>query len=59
MIVAIGVLADTWGLALVIQWGAAVGVLAAVLTLFLPPSRPTTQRRLDLTIEPPRNEVSV
>ena len=36
---AIGVLADTYGLALVIQWGAAVGLLAAVLTAFLPPSR--------------------
>jgi FSR family fosmidomycin resistance protein-like MFS transporter len=36
---AIGVLADTWGLALVIQWGAAVGLLAAILTAFLPPSR--------------------
>jgi FSR family fosmidomycin resistance protein-like MFS transporter len=56
---AIGVLADTWGLALVIQWGAAVGVLAAVLTLFLPPSRPPTRQRLDLTIEPPRDEVIV
>ena len=37
---AIGVLADTWGLARVIQWGSAVGLLAAVLTAFLPPSRP-------------------
>ncbi len=37
---AIGVLADSWGLARVIQGGAAVGLLAAVLTTFLPPSRP-------------------
>jgi FSR family fosmidomycin resistance protein-like MFS transporter len=37
---AIGVLADSWGLARVIQGGAAVGLLAAVLTAFLPPSRP-------------------
>lgn len=36
---AIGVLADVWGLARVIQGGAAVGLLAAVLTAFLPPSR--------------------
>jgi MFS transporter, FSR family, fosmidomycin resistance protein len=37
--VAIGLLADTWGLAPVIQGGAAIGVLAAVLTAFLPSSR--------------------
>jgi FSR family fosmidomycin resistance protein-like MFS transporter len=37
---AIGVLADSWGLARVIQGGALVGLLAAVLTAFLPPSRP-------------------
>jgi FSR family fosmidomycin resistance protein-like MFS transporter len=36
---AIGILADTWGLARVIQGGAAVGLLAAILTAFLPPSR--------------------
>jgi FSR family fosmidomycin resistance protein-like MFS transporter len=36
---AIGVLADSWGLARVIQCGALVGLLAAVLTAFLPPSR--------------------
>jgi FSR family fosmidomycin resistance protein-like MFS transporter len=36
---AIGVLADTWGLAPVIQCGAAVGLLAAILTAFLPSSR--------------------
>jgi FSR family fosmidomycin resistance protein-like MFS transporter len=41
---AIGVLADAWGLALVIQGGAAVGLLAAVLTAFLPPSRPPVPR---------------
>jgi len=39
---AIGVLADAWGLARVIQWGAAVGILAAILTAFLPPSRDRT-----------------
>lgn len=37
---AIGMLADSWGLERVIQGGAAIGVLAAVLTAFLPPSRP-------------------
>jgi FSR family fosmidomycin resistance protein-like MFS transporter len=41
---AIGVLADAWGLARVIQGGALVGLLAAVLTAFLPPSRPRAPR---------------
>jgi FSR family fosmidomycin resistance protein-like MFS transporter len=36
---AIGMLADVWGLARVIQGGSLVGALAAVLTLFLPASR--------------------
>jgi FSR family fosmidomycin resistance protein-like MFS transporter len=44
---AIGVLADVWGLARVIQCGAAVGVLAAVLTAFLPPSRPREVEALE------------
>jgi FSR family fosmidomycin resistance protein-like MFS transporter len=36
---AIGILADIWSLERVIQGGAAVGVLAAALTVLLPPSR--------------------
>ena len=43
---AIGVLADTWGLARVIQGGAVVGLLAAILTAFLPPSRPRQPREV-------------
>jgi FSR family fosmidomycin resistance protein-like MFS transporter len=49
---AIGVLADTWGLAPVIQGGAAVGLLAAVLTAFLPPSRPRTMEHATGTAMP-------
>jgi FSR family fosmidomycin resistance protein-like MFS transporter len=49
---AIGVLADAWGLARVIQWGAAVGVLAAVLTAFLPPSRPRVEPGAEMSSAP-------
>jgi FSR family fosmidomycin resistance protein-like MFS transporter len=49
---AIGVLADAWGLARVIQWGAAVGVLAAVLTAFLPPSRPRVEAGAEMSSAP-------
>jgi FSR family fosmidomycin resistance protein-like MFS transporter len=48
----IGVLADAWGLAPVIQGGAAVGLLAAVLTAFLPPSRPRTMEHATGTVMP-------
>jgi FSR family fosmidomycin resistance protein-like MFS transporter len=39
----IGSLADVWGLGLVIQAGAAVGLLAALLAFFLPSTRETSQ----------------
>ena len=39
----IGALADVWGLTPVIQAGAAIGVLSALLALLLPTTRQTTQ----------------
>ena len=39
----IGALADTWGLTLVIQMGAGIGILSALVALFLPATRETPQ----------------
>jgi FSR family fosmidomycin resistance protein-like MFS transporter len=39
----IGILADSWGLTVVIQAGAAVGISAALLALFLPATKETGQ----------------
>jgi FSR family fosmidomycin resistance protein-like MFS transporter len=40
---AVGLLAEVWGLTLVIQAGAAIGVLTAILAFLLPSTRETTQ----------------
>jgi FSR family fosmidomycin resistance protein-like MFS transporter len=44
---AVGLLADSWGLASVIQAGAAVGILTALLAFFLPSTRETHQHQAE------------